>query len=199
MRTSDVEILIVPGWSGSGPDHWQSRWERSLKTARRVEQEDWLKPQSEQWSARIAGAVAASEKPVVLVAHSLGVISVAHAAPRLDLTKVAGAYLVAPADIENAKDWPVTEGHSFEQDVRDFGTMPREPLPFPSTLIASHTDPYCCFERAKEIAAMWGSKLLEAGDAGHVNVASGHGPWPEGLLQFGLFLKDLQEPAAGTK
>ncbi|HYD14828.1 MAG TPA: alpha/beta hydrolase, partial [Hyphomicrobium sp.] len=36
MKTSDVDILIVPGWSSSGPDHWQSRWERTLKTARRV-------------------------------------------------------------------------------------------------------------------------------------------------------------------
>ena len=41
MRTSDADILMVPGWNGSGPDHWQSRWERNLKTARRIEQDDW--------------------------------------------------------------------------------------------------------------------------------------------------------------
>ena len=34
MKTADVDILIVPGWQDSGPDHWQSRWERSLKTAK---------------------------------------------------------------------------------------------------------------------------------------------------------------------
>ena len=30
MRTSDCEILIVPGLTNSGPDHWQSRWEGKL-------------------------------------------------------------------------------------------------------------------------------------------------------------------------
>ena len=41
MRSTDAALLIVPGWQGSGPDHWQSRWERSLSTARRVQQADW--------------------------------------------------------------------------------------------------------------------------------------------------------------
>lgn len=197
MRTSDVDILIVPGWSGSGPDHWQSRWERSLKTARRVDQDDWYFPQRRQWTERIACAVAEARRPVVLVAHSLGVVTIAHAAPILEPGKVVGAYLVAPADVENASAWPVTNGHSFEQQSGDFNPLPTEPLPFPSALVASQTDPYCSFERAKKMAAMWGSKLIEAGDVGHVNVASGHGPWPEGLLQFGAFLKSLSEPVTG--
>ena len=197
MRISDVDILIVPGWSGSDPDHWQSRWERNLKTARRVHQEDWYFPQRDRWTARIAAAVEEAERPVVLVAHSLGVITVAHAAPNLDANKVAGAYLVAPADVDNAKSWPVTNGHSFEEQAGKFKPLPMEPLPFPAALVASHSDPYCSFERAKEMAAQWGAKLIEAGDVGHVNIASGHGPWPDGLLQLGVFLKGLSEPAAG--
>lgn len=198
MRSSNVDILIVPGWSGSEEDHWQSRWERNFKTARRIEQEDWYFPQRDQWTGRIAAAVAEAERPVVLVGHSLGVVAIAHAAPILDRGKVAGAYLVAPADVDNAKDWPVTNGHTFEQRTGGFDPLPTEPLPFPSALIASHSDPYCSFERAKVIAKMWGAELMEAGDAGHLNIASGHGPWPEGLLQFGLFLKDLPKPATGT-
>ena len=72
MRTSDVDILMVPGWNGSGPDHWQSRWERNLKTARRVEQDDWERPDKDQWVGNIIRAVAATSRPAVLVAHSLG-------------------------------------------------------------------------------------------------------------------------------
>ena len=49
MRTSDVDILIVPGLTGSGPDHWQTRWQERLKTARRVEQDDWDRPQRAAW------------------------------------------------------------------------------------------------------------------------------------------------------
>src|SRR5690606_32854380 len=139
-------------WSGSEEDHWQSRWERNFKTARRVHQEDWYFPQCDQWTARIAASVAEAARPVVLVAHSLGVIAVAHAARNLEQDKVAGAYLVAPADVDNAKEWPVTNGHSFEQRTGGFKPLPTEPLPFPTALVASHSDPYCSFERAKAIA-----------------------------------------------
>jgi predicted alpha/beta hydrolase family esterase len=51
-------------------------------------------------------------------------------------------------------------------------------------LVASANDPYCTVERAAEFASCWGSDFHIAGDAGHINVESGHGPWPEGLLMF---------------
>ena len=50
MKTADVDILIIPGWSSSGPDHWQTRWETRLPNARRVEQEDWYKPTRDGWA-----------------------------------------------------------------------------------------------------------------------------------------------------
>src|SRR4051794_2700815 len=99
MRTSECEILIVPGLTSSGPDHWQSRWQQKLSTARRVEQDDWERPQRDAWTARLVQAVEAAAKPVVLVAHSLGVVAVAHAAPSFRLGKVGGAFLVALPDI----------------------------------------------------------------------------------------------------
>lgn len=191
MKSSEVEILIVPGWSSSGPEHWQSRWEKSLKTARRVEQADWFKPSRAAWTNAIAEAVDAANKPVILVAHSLGVISVVHAAGQLAKGKVAGAFLVAPADVENAGDWPVTKGQTFSDHGPDFSPIPSGPLPFASVLIASTSDPYCTLERAQDLALDWGSVLVEAGDAGHLNIESGHGPWPEGLMRFGWFLKQL--------
>ena len=33
-----TRYLILPGWQGSGPDHWQTHWQRLLPDARRVEQ-----------------------------------------------------------------------------------------------------------------------------------------------------------------
>lgn len=191
MKTSEVDILIVPGWSSSGPGHWQSRWEKSLKTATRIEQADWFKPSKSDWIKSIAEAVEAASKPVVLVAHSLGVISVVHAAGQLPRGKVTGAFLVAPADVENAGDWPVTKGQRFSEHGPDFAPIPHGPLPFPSVLIASTSDPYCSLMRAQELALDWGSMLVEAGDAGHINLDSGHGPWPEGLMRLGWFLKQL--------
>ena len=99
MRTSDADILMVPGLNGSGPDHWQSRWERNLRTARRVEQDDWDRPDKDLWVGSIIRALAASARPAVLVAHSLGVHAVAYATEKLRQGAVSGAFLVAPPEI----------------------------------------------------------------------------------------------------
>ncbi len=195
MKTSDVEILIVPGWSSSGPDHWQTRWQRSLKTARRVEQVDWHHPNRDNWVGMLISTIAKSETdlPLVLVAHSLGVATAVHAIQELPPGTVAGAFLVAPADVDNAAHWPVTQGHAFEPSAHGFAPLPTAPLPFPTALVASKNDPYCSPPRAKALAQFWGASYIEAGARGHINVDSGHGPWPEGLMQFGWLLKKVGE------
>ncbi len=196
MKTSDVEILIVPGWSSSGPDHWQTRWQRNLKTARRVEQSDWIHPERDRWVGTLISTIAKSETdlPLVLVAHSLGVATVVHAIQEIPATAIAGAFLVAPADVDNAAQWPITSGYTFEASAHGFAPLPTAPLPFPVHVIASENDPYCAISRAKELAGKWGATLSEAGPVGHINTESGHGPWPEGLMQFGWFLKRIGEP-----
>ncbi|MFV0298754.1 MAG: RBBP9/YdeN family alpha/beta hydrolase, partial [Hyphomicrobiaceae bacterium] len=176
MRVRDIDILIVPGWTGSGPDHWQSRWEKNLSTARRVEQADWDCPRLADWVERIVEEVHRSTRPPVIVAHSCGVTATVAAAPRLG-EKLRGAFLVAPADLEGNGLWPATDG--------GFAPMPLAPLPFPAKVIASSNDPHCSVDRAKDFAAAWGADISVVADAGHINSASGHGPWPEGLLTFG--------------
>jgi predicted alpha/beta hydrolase family esterase len=57
--------------------------------------------------------------------------------------------------------------------------------------VASRDDRYAPFEESEEISYAWGSRLLDAGEAGHLNVDSGHGPWPEGLMSLAGFLKQL--------
>jgi len=183
MRTSDVDILIIPGWGGSGPEHWQSRWEGKLSTARRVEQADWNRPDREGWAAAIIAAVAACERPVVLVAHSAGNSSVGHAAHALTEGKVVGAFLVAPAS-ERAL-------HTVPGVPADFARHARQKLPFRAVLAASSNDPYCTVDEAQELAGAWGAAFSEAGEAGHINTESGHGPWPEGLMRFAGFLRSL--------
>lgn len=185
MRTSDIDMLIVPGWTNSGPDHWQSRWQRHFKTARRIEQADWDTPRLADWVERIVDEVAKATRPVVLVAHSCGVSAVVHAAPRLVPSRLMGAFLVAPADLEGTDTWPAKGG--------GFAPVPMVPLPFPARLIGSSDDPHCTIERAQEFGAAWGADVSIIANAGHLNTASGHGPWPEGLLTFGLFLRSLGE------
>lgn len=192
MRTGDVDILIVPGWSDSGPDHWQSRWARNLRTARRVQQADWYKPDRKAWVDRVVEAVASSTRPVVLVGHSLGVATILHAAPLVASKDVVGAYLVAPSDLDAVSSWPRDEGQEWESIVATFAPMPADPLPFPAKVIASSNDGFCSIERAQALGKAWGADVSIIPDAGHINSASGHGPWPEGLLTFGVFLKGLR-------
>lgn len=193
MKSSEVDILIVPGWQDSGPGHWQSRWEANLKTARRVIQEDWFNPNVETWGDRIAKFASGATQPVVVVAHSLGVPAVVFAADKLQSSGVIGAFLVAPADVEHADFWPDTGGLRWPppQGHGGFSAMPTNRLPFPAELIVANNDLYCSYARAETMANDWGSGLSDAGESGHINIASGHGPWPEGLLKFGQFLKSL--------
>lgn len=184
MRTSDADILIIPGLGGSGPDHWQSRWDAKLPTARRVVQSDWDRPELHAWRDRILEEVARAERPVILVAHSLGVRAAIHAAPLLAASsKVKGAFLVAPPSAE------VLAGIAAVDPA--FAAPPGEPLPFPALMIASRNDPFGPYGASANLALALGAELADAGYSGHINIESGHGPWPEGLMRFAGFLKTL--------
>jgi predicted alpha/beta hydrolase family esterase len=184
MRISDTDILIVPGLGNSGQNHWQRRWGERFKTSTIVEQDDWDHPELEPWVENIEHAVIMSTRPVVIIAHSLGVSALVHAARRFKDTKVRGAFLVAPPDLENA---------NVPKETRPFAPVPTDPLPFPSILVASTNDSFCTIERAAEFAMCWASDFHQAGDAGHINTASGHGPWPEGLLMFTRLMQRLRD------
>jgi uncharacterized protein len=182
MRTSDADILIIPGLGGSGPDHWQSRWQAKLSTARRVEQKDWDHPVLPDWRANIAAAVSQAERPVILVAHSLGAVTVADIAGELG-DRVKGGFLVAPPSIRSIRE--------IDSIDPRFTEAPLAALPFPSVLVASRDDPYATYEESEDFARAWKSEIADAGNAGHINAASGHGPWPEGLMKLAGFLKNL--------
>ena len=187
MRASEASILLIPGLSGSGPDHWQSRWEAKIPAVRRVVQADWEKPELAAWRDRIVEEVACEARPVVLVAHSLGVIAAVHAAPLFAKAesggKIKGAFLVAPPSAEVLSGWDTLDPA--------FLTVPGEPLPFPSLVIASQDDPFSSFAESEALARTLGAELIDAGFSGHINSESGHGPWPEGVMRFAGFLKTL--------
>lgn len=186
MKSSDLTILITPGWNDSGPDHWQSRWASRLSTARRVEQADFSNPDCAAWADQLVEAVEASPLPVVVVAHSLGTTTLLHAAPRLSCGKgpgqLAGAFLVAPPDLEAQPENPL---------FASFAPVPMQRLGCPALVVASSTDPFCTYTRAETFAAAWGAEVVDAGEAGHINPEAGFGPWPEGTMRFLGFVKSL--------
>lgn len=184
MKVADVDLLIIPDHGDADDEHWQSRWQRKLSTARRVVQDDWRNPVCEHWIARIGDAVAGAERPVVFLAHGLGVAAVVHAAATLPAGRIAAAFFVALSDVD--------EGALPASIDPSFGALSRDPLPFPSMLIASRGDPACSYRRADDLGHAWGSFVIDAGDVGHIDSTSGHGPWPEGSLTFARFLSSVK-------
>lgn len=169
---SSIRYVNVPGLGSSGPAHWQTLFEQADPHFSRVEQREWDAPDRAEWVATLDQALAGSDlRRAVLVAHSLGCATVAHWAARYGRV-VKGAFLVAPADVETA--------HFAALPTTGFAPMPLQRLPFPSRVVASSTDEWMSLARARQFAQAWGSELLEVGPAGHLNAASGHGPWPTG-------------------
>jgi predicted alpha/beta hydrolase family esterase len=72
-----------------------------------------------------------------------------------------------------------------------FVTAPLERLPFPGLIIASRDDPYAPHADNERLAGTLGAELSDAGQSGHINADSGHGPWPKGLMRFAGFMKRL--------
>jgi uncharacterized protein len=175
MRNQTIRYLIVPGWQGSADEHWQSHWQRSLPNSARVEQADWLNPKREDWVAELQRSIASDPRPTILIAHSLGCITVAHwaaQAPAELLGRVQGTLLVAPADVQR---------NNCPAALQNFAPIPQQPLPFPSQLVGSDNDSAASAARAIELARDWGSDVAILSGAGHINVQSGHQRWEQGF------------------
>ena len=172
MKISEMQpqnVLMLPGWQNSGPDHWQSRWERSHGYTR-VEQHDWQRPLRGDWIARLEEVLLDCSQPAVLVAHSLGCLAVAAWAAHSKNTRlVKAALLVAPPDIEREDIAQMLPGW----------TLPLQALPCESVVFASSNDPFCSFAKAQRYAAGWGALLQPVGERGHINAESGLGDWPD--------------------
>lgn len=180
-----LRVLVIPGLRNSGDAHWQTWLQGQYRGAVRVQQDDWERPDVEAWSQRIAQTIARSspETEWVAVAHSFGCLALTHhlarhaASSKPDAGRIRSALLVAPADPDK------------------FGVgdqLPAEGLGIASTLIASETDPWMPLERARLWAHAWGSRLVNLGDAGHINVDSGYGPWPLARYWVDHLIRDQQ-------
>lgn len=176
-------VLVVPGWNGSGPGHWQTIWQEEHPNFQRVEQANWTRPAKEEWVGHLRNDIRSMDRPGFLVAHSLGCLAVAHwaaEAERQEARAVAGAFLVAPPWLSEAERCPT--------ELRSFLPMPLLPLPFPTMLVASEDDAYLSIANAAALAASWEAQFVNVGRQGHINIASGHGQWEHGETLLSAFI-----------
>lgn len=175
-----ADYLIVPGLNNSGPGHWQTHWEQRLHSAVRVEQKYWDKPDIDVWADEIALAIK-RQNPRWIIAHSFGCLSTLRALTRNGSeyygSSVEGLFFVAPADPDKFV-------------VRHL--LPKKALTIPTVVVGSKTDPWFGWEKLVVLAKQWQVPLFSAGDAGHINIESGHGDWQDGWNLFQQFQKSLQ-------
>ncbi|BAL27484.1 alpha/beta hydrolase [Azoarcus sp. KH32C] len=189
MKTSPT-ILLVPGLRDHVEEHWQTILEKKLQE-KRIDAR-WVPPLEHDKlsrNARVAAldrALAEIDGPVILVAHSAGVMITVHWAQQHQ-RPIMGALLAAPADLES----PFPAGYPTTDALRENGWLPipRTLLPFPSIVAASENDPLGKLERVTEFAKAWGSRLENVGAVGHLNPAAGFGEWP--LAES--FIRELAE------
>lgn len=194
-------ILFVPGLRGHVADHWQTLLAERLPGSRTVPPLEANGLNRDLRVAALDAAINQIEGPVVLVAHSAGVMITAHwAASRFRddaAWRVQAALLAAPADLET----PLPAGYPTTAEIGAGGWLPvpRQPLPFPALLAASSNDPLCAADRAEGLARDWGCRLVELGAVGHLNPAAGFGDWPQGLslIAQACALVEMENGAGG--
>lgn len=180
----DLTVLLVPGLRDHVADHWQTLLQADLEAiGQKVACVAPLEHDKLSCAARIVAldhALAQIDGPVVLAAHSAGVMITVHWARHMHhhvaAGKIVGALLATPADLES----PMPPGYPdvATLDAHGWLPVPRQPLPFPTLLAASRNDPLASRERCAAMACDWGSELVDLGHVGHLNPAAGFGPWP---------------------
>lgn len=161
------KTLIVPGLEGSPAPHWQHWWAATDPSALMVDLSDPARPSPAVWEAELASMIL-HHPDCVLVGHSLGAVLIARMLARWPQLKVRAAMLVAPAETRGS------------DRIGHFGPIPETRFDIPTKVVASRNDPWMSFGRAAELTREWGSDLVDLGHAGHINVASGFGPWANG-------------------
>jgi uncharacterized protein len=168
-------VVIVPGLRDHVESHWQTILASQLPRSVTVPRMEIDKLSCSAWVAMLERTLHAIDGPVVLVAHSGGVMIAVHWA-RQHRRSIKGALLAAPPDFDS----PLPAGYPTMEVLQANGWLPtpRDRLPFPSIVAASTNDPLGHVKRVADLAAAWGSRLVDVGAVGHLNPAAGYGEWP---------------------
>ncbi|WP_321449499.1 alpha/beta hydrolase [uncultured Cohaesibacter sp.] len=178
-HAEQFDFVLVPGFKNSGPEHWQTYWEREINLFCRIEQSRWDQRDIVLWIDAVGRLLTKRNRPAILIGHSLGALASACVIARGELNVVGGMF-VAPA-----------EPMRFAVEER----IPHENLGIPTVVVASHNDKLISFARAKGLADGWASDFIDVGEAGHINSEAGFGRWPYGLT----ILRDLADRIVADK
>jgi predicted alpha/beta hydrolase family esterase len=167
--------LILHGYLGSGPGHWQTWLAGRLRSGEASvyypDLPDADSPQLRSWLEALEGELDSIAEPPVVICHSLACLLWLHhaAAGGKPASRVL---LAAPPSQAGAPDVLA----SFFPVVLD-GAALAASAPEGVRIVASDDDPYC----PEGAAALYGEPLGLPTDVldgcGHLNPEAGYGPW----------------------
>lgn len=172
------KILVIPGYKGSPNGHWQTWLQTQYPNTERIKEIDHHKPILSQWSAQIQQYLEQQTLPIIIIAHSFGCLAALDAIVRKQLqSKVSGVLFVAPASPYRFTSY----GHraDFPNERSIVETLTIRALGVLGTMVVSRNDPWMNYDHACSLASDLGLLTYDAGYVGHINIESGHGPWPE--------------------
>jgi predicted alpha/beta hydrolase family esterase len=170
-------IVIVHGYEGSGPGHFQ-HWLNETLAARGADVRfpdlpAPTEPERDAWVEALAELVRArGDAPVTFVAHSLGCWAVDHYLARHGAEGVHAALLVAPPS-----------PYSLFEPIQSFLPPPRDPAAWApiaarTLVVGSDDDDYASDDEFVELAERIGARHRIVPGGGHLNAAAGFGPFP---------------------
>lgn len=172
----NLHTVIVPGVGGSDENHWQSWLENSVQCSSRVMQDDWNHPVLNQWVKNFYEHIKTIKQPIQIIAHSFGCLTTIAALNQYPAIKhwIDSIILVAPANPLRFNSTGFgTETDNYVELFKQFT------INVPTLMIVSENDPWLSYQDALHYASHWNIPFVNQGKAGHINVASGFGYWPQ--------------------
>lgn len=170
-------FLILHGWQGSGPGHWQTwlarRLERAGEHVRYPDLPEADEPDAAAWAQTIHDELAAAPGERTVVCHSLACLLWAREAATIaERGAVQRLLLVAPP----CPVTPLPGVSGLYPTPLDADALARSAGE--ARVVGSDADPYCPAGPERSFARPLGLPIDVLPGAGHLNCESGYGPWP---------------------
>ena len=173
MSTS---YLLLHGLGGSGSEHWQT-WlcQQLIERGHRVYYprfSDQDAPSREIWLRELDELMSSipQDEELIVLTHSLGCILWLHYAADHPVRHVRQTVMVCPPSADTGLEeisnfFPLAQNIQLSAAAKD------------TVIIMSSSDEFCSPEQALVYQQLEVTVLLLP-NMGHINTASGHGPWP---------------------
>jgi len=184
-------FLLLHGWGGNKPDHWQEHLARELAGAgadvHYPQMPTPMAPDPQAWMDTLHSALSAipADANLTVLAHSLGAINwMRHAAMAQSMgtsrpgPQAARVLLVAPPYVVREippLDAPPGAARFFPPplDKAGIALAGRETI-----LVATDTDDYATFDQSAAYAEGLGIAIEKLAGGGHISPYYGYGAWP---------------------